>query len=159
VKTVDEFRIGVTGSRNWKLYGPIERALRFTAFDAHQRGLRPVLGVGDCPTGADWIAAWTWRSWQWEPQVFYAEWDLRVAGACPEREHRKKKRPGDRHHPGLLDTYCPLAGPRRNRRLVGWGLDVLLAFPEGSSRVSGTWQCVRVAEGAGVRVVFPERWQ
>lgn len=154
----DCYFIGVTGSRNWKKYGIIERALRFTAYEAQLKGLRPLLAVGDCPTGADWIATQTWRSWQWEPQVFYADWD-NCTSACPRIEHRKRKRPGDKHHPGALDTFCPKAGPRRNVRLVGSGLHVLLAFPMAGSTRSGTWHCINVARGAGVEVVLPDRWQ
>lgn len=156
--TPDDYRIGVTGSRNWKLHGVIERALRQTAFDAHQRGLRPVLVVGDCPTGADWIATRTWRSWKWEPEVFYADWD-NCTLACPKVEHRKKKKRNDRHHPGASETYCPKAGPRRNVALVGSGLDVLLAFPMDGPMRSGTWHCINVARGVGLEPVLPDRWQ
>lgn len=156
---MDDYRIGVTGSRNWKLYGPIEKALRWTANDAQVRGLRPVLVVGDCPTGADWIAARTWRSWKWEPEVHRADWDNCVPGVCPRGEHRKKKRMNDRHHPGQLDTYCPKAGPRRNARMVASGLHVLLAFPGDGPMRSGTWQCVCMAERAGVPYLLPDRWQ
>lgn len=153
----DDWRIGLTGSRNWKLYGPVEKALRWTANDAQVRGLRPVLVVGDCPTGADWIATRTWRSWKWEPNIFYADWD-NCTSACPKTEHRKKKKMNDRHHPGLLDTYCPKAGPRRNERMVASGLDVLLAFPGDGPMRSGTWHCINVAAGMGVEVVKPDRW-
>lgn len=156
---VDQYRIGVTGSRNWKTYGVIEYALRWTANDALQRGLQPMLAVGDCPTGADWIAKRTWESWKWVPEVFKADWDNCVLGSCPKAEHRFKKKPEDKHHPGLLDTYCPKAGPRRNVRLVSSGLHVMLAFPMDGPMRSGTWHCVNVARGAGVPVVLPDRWQ
>lgn len=156
--TQGDYRIGVTGSRNWYREGPIRRALRFTAQEGQVAGLRPVLVVGDCPTGADWIAAKLWRGWQWEPEVHYAKWDLCGPG-CPSKPHRVKRWPEDKHHPGTLEDWCPHAGPRRNRALVRSGLDVLLAFPMGDRERSGTRNCISRAEEAGVPVVYPPRWE
>ncbi len=122
-------------------------------------GLLPVLVHGGCPTGADWIADKIWRSWQWEPEVVLADWDSCGSG-CPQREHRKKRLAGDdKHHPGTLDTWCPGAGPRRNRLMIASGLDVLLAFPREDGKRSGTSNCMARAEQAGIRVVTPDRWE
>lgn len=46
------------------------------------------------------------------------------------------------------------AGPVRNQRMVDRGADVCLAFPASDSR--GTWDCVRRAKKAGIRVVVSD---
>jgi hypothetical protein len=57
-------------------------------------------------------------------------------------------------HPGLLDDYCPTAGPRRNARMVikaprpEW----MIAFPEPGQPNYGTRNCIRLAEQAGISV-------
>ena len=150
------YRIGLTGSRNWKLEVPIRRALRATVAEAVAAGLRPVLIHGNCPTGADHLADRIWRSWQWVPEVYDADWDSCGRG-CPRKPHRVKRWPEDRHHPGTLDDWCPKAGPRRNQRMIDSGLDVLLAFPLGER--SGTQNCIRLAERAGIPVPPLDQWE
>lgn len=82
-------------------------------------------GVGDCPTGLD---AFVRAALIEPPIVFAAEWD------------RLGKR----------------AGPERNARMVRWAAEregsILLAFPGPTSR--GTWDCVRRAVAAGLRVLI-----
>lgn len=139
-------RILVTGSRHWSN----EDALRDALSDYDDGGpSKPDLVVGDCPTGADLLtvefAAWAW--WD-EPEIYYADWD-NCTPACPAG-HRVRKKPGDVHHPGTLDDYCPGAGPRRNAAMVADGADLCVAFPTAGSR--GTWNCVRLAKSAGIPV-------
>ncbi|WP_328336796.1 hypothetical protein [Streptomyces violaceus] len=83
-----------------------------------------------------------------------ADWD-HCAPDCPtDAGHRRRKRPGDVAHPGLLPDYCPTAGPRRNAGMVAklprpaW----MLAFPEPGQPNYGTRNCIRLAEQAGIRV-------
>ena len=81
------------------------------------------------------------------------EWD-HCGPDCPPGPHRKPK-PG---RPG--ETYCPLAGVRRNQAMVdrvvaflnaGPGRRaVCLAFPMGRS--TGTRDCARRAKAAGIHV-------
>lgn len=153
----DDYRIGVTGSRNWVKEGYLRRALQYTAQEAQLAGRRPVMVNGGCPTGADWIANKIWRSWKWEPEIHPADWD-NCGPECPSTVHRKKRWPDDKHHPGTSDTWCPKAGPRRNLYMVSLGMEVLLAFPSDGPTRSGTWSCIHRARQAGVRVVLPDRW-
>ena len=71
---------------------------------------------------------------------------------CPSVPHRRVKAPGDIHHPGELDTYCPTAGPRRNAVMVAKAprADRVVAFPHGASY--GTRGCMRLAREAGIPV-------
>ncbi|BET51830.1 hypothetical protein RGQ21_68120 [Kitasatospora aureofaciens] len=106
---------------------------------------------GGCPTGADWWASvWCDLNGDWDvheiPHV--ADWD-HCGADCPPG-HRKPKAPGDIVHPGLLDDYCPKAGPRRNAEMAALGADLCLAFPLGKSY--GTWNCVNECKKAGIPV-------
>jgi hypothetical protein len=81
-----------------------------------------------------------------------ADWD-NCAPNCPTTPgHRRRKKPGDTAHPGLLDNYCPGAGPRRNAAMVrklprpAW----MVAFPEPGQPNYGTRNCLRIAEQAGI---------
>lgn len=83
-----------------------------------------------------------------------ADWD-HCAPNCPTNpEHRRRKKPGDVAHPGLLETYCPAAGPRRSGLMVAklprpeW----MVAFPEPGRPNYGTRSCARLAEAAGITV-------
>lgn len=59
-------------------------------------------------------------------------------------------------HPAEWDRLGSGAGPIRNQEMVDLGADLCLAFPTAKS--VGTWDCVRRANAAGIRViVVPER--
>jgi hypothetical protein len=83
-----------------------------------------------------------------------ADWDLCAPNCPPDPGHRRRKKPGDTAHPGLLDDYCPGAGPRRNAAMVTkeprpeW----MVAFPEPGQPNYGTNGCIRLAEQAGITV-------
>jgi len=83
-----------------------------------------------------------------------ADWDLCAPNCPPDPAHRRRKKPGDTAHPGLLDDYCPGAGPRRNADMVAklprpeW----MVAFPEPGQPNYGTNNCIRLAEAAGIAV-------
>lgn len=82
-----------------------------------------------------------------------ADWD-NCAPNCPTTPgHRRRKKPGDTAHPGLLDDYCPGAGPRRNAGLFAKQPqpEALIAAPHGAS--VGTRGCMKIADRAGVRIV------
>lgn len=151
----DTYRILLTGSRDWKPEGPVRRALREYVATAQDFGLSPVLVHGACSTGADAIADWLWTSWGWTPERHPADWDSCGPG-CPSKPHRVRRQPGDRLHPGTLRDWCPKAGPRRNRKMVALGADVVLAFP--LSERSGTATCMRMAREAGILVRTGADW-
>jgi hypothetical protein len=81
-----------------------------------------------------------------------ADWD-NCAPNCPTIPgHRRRKAPGDTAHLGLLDDYCPAAGPLRNARMLGKQPTVrlLIAAPHGPS--VGTRGCMKIARAAGIKV-------
>lgn len=80
-----------------------------------------------------------------------ADWD-NCAATCPPVPHRRQKCPGDVAHPGLLDDYCPGAGPRRNAGMLAKQErpQLLIAAPHGKS--VGTRGCMKLAEKAGIEV-------
>lgn len=83
-----------------------------------------------------------------------ADWD-HCAPNCPTSPgHRRRKKPGDTAHPGLLPDYCPAAGPRRNGLMVAKlpRPDCMIAFPESGQPNYGTRNCARLAEAAGITV-------
>jgi hypothetical protein len=59
---------------------------------------------------------------------------------------------GTERHPADWDTHGKGAGSIRNQAMVDLGADVCLAFPTASS--VGTWDCVRRANKAGIRVII-----
>lgn len=80
-----------------------------------------------------------------------------IHGACPTGADaiasRLAKQLGvyERPWPADWEAYGRAAGPMRNQAMVDDGADVCLAFPMPSSR--GTFDCMRRAEAAGIRVV------
>lgn len=115
-------RVLVTGSRNWVDPAPIYRALYFEKMAAGGDGDLIVVH-GDCPTGADAIAArWVER--------FY-----------PEHTHAEA-------HPADWDHFGKAAGPMRNQKMVDLGADVCLAFPLPGGK--GTQDCMAKANLAGI---------
>lgn len=119
-----------------------------------------VIRHGACPgehsadqTASDWIREIGHRYGITEDPM-PADWD-HCADNCPaDVGHRRRKRPGDLAHPGLLETYCPGAGPRRNAGMVAklphpaW----MVAFPEPGQPNYGTRNCARLAHAAGITV-------
>lgn len=59
-------------------------------------------------------------------------------------------------HPAEEHGSWPYCGPLRNQAMVDLGADLCLAFPTADSR--GTWDCVKRANKAGIRVIIvPEK--
>lgn len=145
----DLIRVLVTGGRTWTLEPPIRVGLA-SVIAVHGPD-RIVVVHGACPRGADAITDRLATAWGGGLTVerHPAHWD-HCAPTCPPAPHRVAKRVGDIDHPGLLDTYCPGAGPRRNVHMVNLGAHVLLAFPSPRSR--GTLQTIRLASDAGIPV-------
>lgn len=147
----DPRRIVVTGSRNHSHPDLVRRHLNARL----DRYGRLIVADGDCPTGVDL----TTKQWCAEhpdhvTRIPYpADWD-HCAPSCPRDSgaHRRRRRPGDIHHPGTLPTYCPLAGPRRNRQMAADGADEGLAFPEPGEANRGTRNCVRECEKRGIHM-------
>ena len=108
-----------------------------------------VLRHGACPTGFD-VLCQEWadaRGVTTDPVP--ADWDS-CGWDCPPTAHRRGKRPGDVHHPGMLDDFCPGAGPRRNARMVDRGAVLLVAAPMALG--GGTRNCMRLAKAARIPV-------
>jgi len=115
---------------------------------------------GACPgensadqTASDWIRELGGRYGMTEDPM-PADWDHCAPNCPPDPGHRRRKKPGDVAHPGLLETYCPTAGPRRNAGMVAKlpRADWMLAFPEPGQPNYGTRNCIRLAEQAGIPV-------
>lgn len=79
-----------------------------------------------------------------------ADWDNCTARCKPG--HRRMKKPGDTAHPGLLDDYCPAAGPLRNAGMLAKRppVELLIAAPHGAS--VGTRGCMKIARAAGIEI-------
>lgn len=146
-----QFRLLVTGSRDWKDEDAIRQSLAAVITTLGPQNVTIVHGA--CPTGADALTdqiAGEWAGLAIERHP--ADWD-HCAPGCPDKPHRVRKQPGDIHHPGELDDYCPGAGPRRNRHMVSLGADLCMPFPLPGSR--GTKKCMRYARAAGIPI---RRW-
>lgn len=160
----DLFCILATGSRHHKDVGLIGESLYEVIDGTDAREI--LIRHGACPGGADQLvhdfceseAEWFERANRTlvvEPVP--ADWD-HCGPDCPPRPHRLRKPPGDIFHPGLLDDYCPGAGPRRNRLMAAMQPvpDIAVGFPLGRSY--GTWNCLRAAKAVGIPVrPFPAR--
>lgn len=156
-------RILVTASRAW----PLDQAARIArgldaAYDRvlEARSLRSwddpavILVSGACPDGGDPIAEGYAEYLGWTVERHPALWD-ECGPNCPPKPHRIRRRPGDTAHPGVAETYCPKAGPRRNNLMVALGADQAVAFPLGK-RWSGTRDCGTKAQRAGIPTVWIE---
>lgn len=121
-------RILVTGSRNWTDARTLHAALDEALTQAHDLA-QVVLVHGDCPTGADQMAA-----------EYFDRLGLRTEA-----------------HPADWRVHGRAAGPIRNAHMVSLGADLVLSFPLGTSR--GTWHCTLLAKRAGipVRIITPRR--
>ena len=116
-----EYRVLVTGSRDWKDRDLVRRALDSIAYAQGFDGM--VVVHGHCPTGADhWADEWAL--------------DHADRGVIVER------------HPADWDAYGKAAGPIRNQKMVDLGAKRGLAFPHPESR--GTRYCMKLAGKAGI---------
>ena len=114
------FRITVTGSRDWREIGVLRAALLDQLLDHGQF----LLGVGDCPTGADKMAlGWGKGRLTWPVVQFTAPWTQAGKGAGMIRNHF------------MIDMFRP---------------HLVLAFPLLDSR--GTVDCMDYAESRGIEV-------
>jgi hypothetical protein len=124
---IQPYRVLITGSRDWTDHDVVRDALT-TAIYQH---IPAVIVHGACPSGADAMASWWVRRYQF----------LGVT----EEQHPAQWRAG-----GRLDRG---AGFRRNAEMVALGADVCLAFIRTGSR--GASHTARLAEEAGIPV---RRW-
>ncbi len=106
----------------WRDWPESHRGWIFGHLDENMSGAT-VLVHGQCPKGG--------------ADLWAERWALRH-GLTVER------------HPADWDRYGKAAGPRRNTAMVELGADLCVAFPGPGS--SGTWDCVRKASDAGIRV-------
>jgi hypothetical protein len=142
-------RLLFAGSR-----GLTDRDLVFPALAeiAGRHGYRLTVVHGHCPAGGDHLVHEWARAHQHLgvlEEKHPADWDS-CTWLCPQTAHRRRKLPGDRVHPGILNDYCPGAGPRRNARMVGLGAHLMLAAPVGPSY--GTRGCMSLARARGITV-------
>ena len=119
----DIYRVLVTGSREWDAEGALRQALS-AAVAAGNPDARVVIVHGDCPTGADAMAA-TWA----KDYGFSAE-----------------------PHPADWTGYGKAAGFIRNAEMVSLGADLCLAFYKQGAGNKGTNHCASRAEDAGIPV-------
>jgi hypothetical protein len=117
-------RILVTGSRTWRLTTLLEFQLRIACAKYLPSAI--VIVHGDCPRGADRIAA---------------EWAAR-------NNLRTEAHPADWRRPD--GTFDRSAGYKRNAEMVRLGADLCLGFIHDGSR--GATHCADLAEKAGIPV-------
>lgn len=134
---MNDYRVIVTGSRDWTDRATLVSALEEAHTAALRANRRLVVIHGDCPKGADrmahyWVAA------------------MRADGYVVAEER----------HPADWETGGKGAGFDRNQRMVDEGADLTLAFPMPCSKPTcpreeahlshGTSDCVRRAIRAGI---------
>jgi hypothetical protein len=138
---MSDYRILVTGSRDWDDADAITFALDAASLDALGRNVIVVHGA--CPRGADFIAEQAARYFGFETEPHPAAWDAPCRPEC---------RPGHRRRKGRGPEYCPAAGNYRNQEMVDAGATVALAFFQPGAANTGTSDCVRRAIAAGIPV-------
>ncbi len=137
--TAKPYRILVTGSRDWNDQNTIVNAIREVRREIDGRPITIV--HGDCPTGADAIAAYL------------------VRRASPSFGLAEEAHPAQNHPTEDFGPW-PECGPKRNAHMVRLGADICLAFigPCTSPRCHrprphpshGASHCAHLAEQAGI---------
>lgn len=142
-----EWRVLVTGSREWRYSATVRRALEEAWVRGHGGDGRPPLMtvVHGGARGVDRIADAYARDRGWNVEVHHADWDEPCDKTCPP-DHRRVSRAGD---------YCPKAGHRRNQAMVDLGASLVLVFIWNHS--GGAEDCLRRARAAGLNVDPPYR--
>jgi len=142
-----DFRLLVTGSRNWDHRRSIEQVLRYYLRQAVHNGHRLVVTQGEAVAGADK----TTNDW--------AEHAMRVGWAVLNDPHparwsvcsHERCRPGHQIRRPSGTYYCPYAGFVRNQVMVDTRPHVCVAFWRAGS--SGTRDCRTRALDAGIPVL------
>lgn len=135
------FRLLISGTRD------ATDAHRYTIETTLHRYLPPITRTspiilihGDAP-GVDWICASLASLAGWTTEPHPADWKTHT-DQCPTSRA---------HH---TDTYCTLAGRRRNAAMVALGADLTIAFPAiGTEGHSGTWNLIHLAADADITVI------
>jgi hypothetical protein len=134
--------IGLTGSRTWTDVPLLETTLFLVWHDALEVGYTGIEVMHGCAEGADTIAGQWARRNGLLVRERPADWEGPCGPECPPG-HRRRNRRGT--------EYCPLAGPRRNQRMVDeQPLLFVAAHHRGSS---GTADCIRRARAANIPVL------
>ena len=124
----DDYRVLITGSREWSNRTIMQDALREIRVRAD--GKRMVIIQGEA-RGADRMAkGFAMRSDNADYEGYPANWGSRSAG-----------------------TYRPDAGLKRNQEMVDTGADVCVAFLIREYENVGTRDCMKRAADAGIEVV------
>jgi hypothetical protein len=133
--------IGLTGSRLWPDPQLLEDTLCLVWHDALEVGYTGIELMHGCAEGADTIGhEWAFRT-GFLIREFPADWNGPCGPECPPG-HRRRNRRGT--------EYCPLAGHRRNQRMVDERPALFVAAHHQGS--TGTADCIRRAERAGIPV-------
>ncbi|MFD1278044.1 SLOG family protein [Streptomyces kaempferi] len=133
--------IGLTGSRLWPDPQLLENTLCLVWHDALEVGYTGIELMHGCAEGADTIGhEWAFRT-GFLIREFPADWNGPCGPECPAG-HRRRNRRGN--------EYCPLAGHRRNQRMVDERPVLFVAAHHQGS--AGTADCIRRAERAGIPV-------
>jgi hypothetical protein len=137
--------IGLTGSRRWTDVQLLEDTLCQTWHDTLANGYTGIELMHGCAEGADMIGHW----WAFRTGFLIrerpADWEGPCGPECQPR-HRRRNRRGT--------EYCPLAGHRRNQRMVD---EKPVLFVAASYRKSsGTADCTRRARKADIPVLLLE---
>jgi hypothetical protein len=134
-------RILVTGSRSWGDAEVLAEVLLDVWHDATHFGYDSIVIVHGGADGADSLAG-LWAMGQGlDVEVHEADWGGSCGPDCP---------PGHRKTNARGSEYCPLAGPRRNQRMVDAGADLVVAFQLARSR--GTADAIDRARKADLPV-------
>jgi hypothetical protein len=130
-----EYRVLITGSRDWDKPEAITKALDLM----HQAMVEANSKRIDTVT--------------LEPELY---WFTLVHGACPTGADKiaddwgKEKGVRIERHPAQWNEHGKAAGPIRNQQMVDKGALVVLGFPRGQSK--GTRGCLKMATDAGLLV-------
>lgn len=148
------WRLIVTGSRRYRDVQRLRNRLD-TIASKHPEGLLVIhgghKGDGSGRISADAIAdAWALQrrseGWPVDRKVYEADWLGPCRASCTPGHRKPQQRGG---------TYCPAAGPYRNREMVYDGADECLAAPAtDGGPAKGTAGCSALATTAGIPVEF-----
>ncbi|MEU1071859.1 MULTISPECIES: hypothetical protein [unclassified Streptomyces] len=150
----------VAGSRNHPDPGFASYTLARLILEEIVRNVPVIVRHGACPGEKSvdqeihrWIGAVGQFAGVTE-EPYPADWDHCTTDCPADAAHRRRKKPGDVHHPGLLATYCPAAGPRRNAEMVATlpRAHQALVFPSPRGPSYGTRNCARLCRQARIEV-------